>query len=74
MVALICIGWYLCGLVGCALGVSTDLDRGEDFTVHDLLGSVFLGIGGVVVLALGLCVYLTHHMQNSKVLIKGKRK
>ena len=74
MVALLCIGWYLCGVLGCVAGVASEVDRGIDFTVGDLVGNAFGALGGVITLVAGGGIYLMQKANSGKVLIKGNRK
>lgn len=70
---LFCVIWYLSGAFGCALGVKSDLSRGIDFKLSDLIACVFISILGMFALLLGVCELSKNTKYESPTLIKGSK-
>jgi hypothetical protein len=73
MIELLLVIWYVIGLLGCALGIWTDLKRGENFTLADLFVSLIASVGGLVLLMCTIDHYIKHNRIQPIVLIKGKK-
>lgn len=65
--------WYILGAVGCALGVKSDLNRGIDFSLSDLMLCIVVSFFGPVSLIIGVCEYSKYSEHVSPTLIKGKK-
>lgn len=71
LILMIC--WYSLGLLGCGLASYVDIKRGEDFTLSDLLISLFMSIFGFLVFACAVGHAIKYNPMKPIVLIKGKK-
>lgn len=65
--------WYMFGVVGCILGVKSDLSRGVDFKLSDLFISILISFLGFFAFFLGLCEYCSKNNLSDPTLIKGNK-
>lgn len=65
--------WYIIGAIGCALAATSDIKRGLDFTLIDLIGCVIASSVGFIALMLGFMEYSKYHKIPNMTLIKGKK-
>ena len=66
--------WYLLGITGCVLGEKTDMSKGKNFTINDLLGGMFWSLFGAIIFMFGLSYFLKHSNFGNRVLVKGNQK
>lgn len=69
-----CIIWYVLGIIGCFLGILTDIKKGQDFTVSDLIISIFVSLLGLLTFILGAGYYLSSSNFTSIVLVEGDKR
>lgn len=65
--------WYIVGAIGCSIAVISDIKRGIDFTIWDLILCVIGSFLGFVVLVIGISEYSKYHKIPTITLIKGKK-
>ena len=70
----ICIVWYLTGVIGCTIGTLGSWESGDDVTVGNILWCVVLSFFGLGIFVIGLSHYMKQKKVFSKVVFKGKLK
>lgn len=65
--------WYIIGTIGCCIAVTSDIRRGIDFTIWDLMLCVIGSFLGFVMLIIGVFEYSKYNKIPTITLIKGKK-